>query len=186
MSIIFNPTNNQITLNNKNFDYITKDDSFIDLYNCTINLNDAEALKILDIKNNPINSKLVFIDRRKQKEYILEYKDGIKNGADAIDFCYFCATEDINQEINIEKICLDIYKKYIEKFILIRSNKFYNLDHICDIYIIFSNSLYNQIFENFCTYFNNLIKCSNIKLHLVCINFENTSFGYYTNSCAVC
>ena len=125
------------------------------------------------------------MDRRSQKEIVKEYKDGVeisKPYYGSNDICFYCLDE-ITSETNVDKICLDIYKKYVEKYVLMRSNKFGNYDYLLDVYLVFSNNLYKEIFTTIKNYFEETIKCSNVKLHLVYVKPKSSE---YLSSCIVC
>jgi hypothetical protein len=206
MSIKFNPSQNNIQLNGKDFDFFLDkknnslnnslnnsfnnsfDDCFVDMYVMQLNDNsDYEILKLLknDIPN--INAKLTIIDRKSQKEIVKEYKDGVNiskpyYGSNDMQFFFLDEITNKVNEVNVDKICLNIYKKYIEKMVLTRSNKFCNNDYLFDVYLIFSNTLYKEIYDKIKFYFEETIKSSNIKLHLVYIIPKNNE---YIGSCIV-
>jgi hypothetical protein len=197
MSIKFDPSNNNIQLNSKDTDYYSEpknvpdqnqstDNCYVDMYVLQLNdQSDSDILKILKDDKTNINAKLTIIDRRSQKEIVKEYKDGIEiskpyYGSNDI---FFNCLDEITLETNVDKICLDIYKKYIEKYVLTRSNKFVHYDYLLDVYLVFSNILHKEIFMTMKHYFEETIKCSSVKLHLVYIKPKSSE---YMSSCIVC
>ena len=179
MSIKFDPFQNNIQLNNKDAEYFSEpnqsiDDCYVDMYVLQLNdQSDSEILKILKNTNANTNVKLIMIDRCSKKEIVKEYKDGVEiskpyYGSNDI---YISCLDEITKEINVDKICLDIYKNHIEKYVLTRSNKYG-----------YHNNLYKDIYDKMKFYFEETIKCSNVKLHLVYVKSKSSE---YLSSCII-
>jgi hypothetical protein len=186
MSIKFVPSENLIELNEKKFSTKLECDDFVDMYVLEISNNkDTEILEVVkDNKpNTNANFTITMTNRRTEKDVVKEYKNGIEvNIQNTYNDIYYECVETILLETNVEKICLEIYKKHLEKRILARSNKFVNQDYLIDLYLLFSNNLHEEIYQKIKLYFEELVKNSNIKLHLVCVKPKNND---YSNMCTV-
>jgi hypothetical protein len=192
-SIKLNPTNNQIQLNGKDVDFYSRlenvqepsencSNCFVDMYRLSLSDSfDMELSETLSILNNKIKTctaKLTMVNRLNQKEIVKEYKNEIDISSQyygSNDIYYYCLDEIIG-ETNVHKICIDIYKNYLEKNIILRCNAFSNHDYLIDIYLVFDNILYKEIFEKMKLYFEEILKNSNVKLHLVYVILPNTYF----------
>jgi hypothetical protein len=186
MSIKIDPTQNFVELNGKPMNCLQQnnDENYIFLYKLdSYDEKDIDLLTVFNDNHTVKNAKIMMIDRYSQKEYLKEYIDGIESSTkNTITSIFVKCDDQITQENNVEKICLMIYKKYLESYIIMRSNKFVNEDFVYDIYLIFGNNLYNEIYDKMKLYFGNLIKNSNIKFHM--INVVPPT-NYYTSGCII-
>lgn len=181
MSITFDPQNKEFKIN----EIVFKSNNYeiIDYYDIVIkDIKDAKLLEILDEKTENKNGSIIAKDRYgycKEIKYINNEK--VKNE-------YFCDVEYLyyaSLQNDLDKICIEIYKKIIEKSVLIRANKVPNIDYLHNIYIIMNNNLCENISKKFDEIFGNLINCSNLRIHFMNVNVESNYYNY-TKSCSVC
>lgn len=181
MSVTFDPQNRLFKIN----EIIFKPTSYniIDYYNVIIkNTKDIELLSILNNETENKNGSIIVRDKYgndKEVKYVNNEK--IKNDY-LSDIQYFYYT---TLQYDLNNICIEIYKTFIEKYILIRANKIPNIDYMFDIYIIMNNDLCENINNKFNEIFKNLCECANLRIHFMNVKIE-TNYYDYTKSCAIC
>jgi hypothetical protein len=183
MSIIFEPHGGMFKINENC--YNSKCNSYIDYYYIHINKeNDIKTLSILNEETQNKNGKIT-LKHRNGNVYEIIYKNNEKTKiVNLHDLEYFCYDTQLQ---NIDSICIEIYKKYIEKYILLRANRMPNIDYLFDIYIMTNNNQCEKICENFSKIYCELLNCANIRLHFMYVKIEETGYLYdYTKSCSMC
>lgn len=183
MSIVFDPDNRIFQLNEAN--YKTKNYKNIDYYHvCVNNEKDIKTLSILNEETQNKEGKIIIKNRNGNGNINeITYENNVKSKIlNSRDFEYFCY---ITESQNIDSICVEIYKKYIEKYVLLRANRMPNIDYLFDIYIMMNNIQCEKIYERFNEIYDKLIDIANIRLHFMHVKIDK--YGYlYTNACIIC
>jgi hypothetical protein len=182
MSIIFDPADRLFQINENKW----KSNSYenIDLYK--IDINNGKDMEILNLLNQKTYDENIKISTKNRYGYFydVKYDKETKKFSNAFDFDFF--NYEIQQNLDLNFSCIDIYKKYIEKYILLRANKMENINYLFDIYIMINNKECENICKKFAEIFDKLLDCANIRLHFMYIELKDTNYLYdYSKSCSI-
>lgn len=181
MNIIFEPAHRTFQINKNKW----KSNGYNNVDYYKIYVENEQDIKTLEsLKKKSENTKIEHVNRN-GNVYILEYDDITNKIKKSFDFEFVHYELNVSCDINL--VCIDIYKKYIEKSILTRANKMPSSNYLYDFYILLNDKECENISYKFNEIFSNLLDCANIRIHFMNIELKEVNYLYdYTKSCSIC